>query len=146
MDVPMEEASWSDFFVTFKVDLCLIVYSLFLLGKQLFSVVIVLPQFQSIFASMNVELPFITQLLLSLGSNTNQYWFLIIPMVFILTAMAVSKWTFWLKAKGFGPKGRDARVYSFTGLVALIIVVFILEYIGYVAIYMPMLKLVNSVG
>ena len=47
-------------------------------------IMFVLPQFKSIFESMNVELPFITQFLLQLSDMLVDWWFVIIPCIFVI--------------------------------------------------------------
>lgn len=47
-------------------------------------IMFVLPQFKSIFESMNVELPFITKFLLQLSDMLVMYWFIIVPCIFVV--------------------------------------------------------------
>jgi type IV pilus assembly protein PilC len=47
-------------------------------------IMFVLPQFKSIFESMNVELPMITTVLLATSDVLIEFWFIIIPAVFLI--------------------------------------------------------------
>ncbi|MCO4783591.1 MAG: type II secretion system F family protein [Candidatus Cloacimonetes bacterium] len=47
-------------------------------------IMFVLPQFKSIFSSMNVELPFITQILLTTSDVLIAWWFVIVPSLFLV--------------------------------------------------------------
>ena len=47
-------------------------------------IMFVLPQFKSIFESMNVELPLITKFLLQLSETLVDWWFMIMPCLFVI--------------------------------------------------------------
>jgi len=65
-------------------------------------VMFVLPQFKSIFESMNVELPFITVFLLNCSDLLIGYWFIIIPSL-VVVPLAISE---------FFRTERGARLYD----------------------------------
>jgi type IV pilus assembly protein PilC len=52
-------------------------------------IMFVLPQFKSIFESMNVELPAVTQMLLSLSDIMQEYWMIIIPSLLLVPISVV---------------------------------------------------------
>lgn len=87
-------------------------------------IMFVLPQFKSIFQSMNVELPFVTELLLATSDVFQAYWFIILPgmglvpvciMHFFKTSQGQRIWdTNILRVPAFGLMMRKVAVARFT--------------------------------
>ncbi|MCJ8344628.1 type II secretion system F family protein [bacterium] len=87
-------------------------------------IMFVLPQFKSIFSSMNVELPFITQVLLTTSDVMIAWWFVIVPSLF-LVPIGISEFfkterggriydVNILRVPAFGPMMKKMAVARFT--------------------------------
>ncbi len=140
-----DATTWTEFVGAFKLELCLLAYALCCLGKVVFGVLFVLPQFKSIFASMNVELPALTSALLSLSDLLEQWWYIALPSMAVALGCAVLYLLVWLKARGMGPKGTVVRAYAFVALLGANLLLYVVEVVGHLAMYRPMLTLTNSV-
>jgi len=87
-------------------------------------IMFVLPQFKSIFESMNVELPFITKFLLQLSDMLVAWWFVIIPCIFVIPWALMEFFrtdkggrlydTYILRMPAFGNMMRKMAVARFT--------------------------------
>ena len=137
--------SWYEFIDKFKVYIGLFVFSWYLLLKFLWKLVYFVPTLRSIFASMNVELPLMTRLLLSASDKLQNYWFVMIPLLFWLFGRFTYRTLRQLKTEGLGPKGTDTRVRSFLILMGVAILLLALEGLAYFYVYSPMLKLITCV-
>jgi type IV pilus assembly protein PilC len=76
-------------------------------------IMFVLPQFKSIFESMNVELPMITKALLATSDTLIAYWFIIIPAVF---AVPYAIFEFFKTDKGSKIYDRNILIMPVIGL------------------------------
>ncbi|MGP1716266.1 MAG: type II secretion system F family protein [Methylophilus sp.] len=67
-------------------------YPMFVISAMAIAIVVinimVIPQFEKVFASMNADLPFITKMLIAFSSFMRNYWFVLIAM------MVGASWTF----------------------------------------------------
>jgi type IV pilus assembly protein PilC len=97
----------------------------------IYAVTRVVPEFKSIFNSMNVELPGVTKTVLAVSDIFQDWWFLVLP----------AAWIGWrLFEERFLRKGPMFRIRLAARL--LLVALIGLAY----ALYMPMLKLINNVG
>lgn len=143
---PDTPISWYEFIDEFKIYIGLTVFSWYLLLKFLWKLMYFVPTLRSIFASMNVELPIVTRMLLSTADKLQNYWFVIIPLLLWLFGRFSYRTLLQLKTEGVGPKGTDIRVRSFLILLAITIFLLALEGLAYFYVYSPMLKLITCVG
>lgn len=89
------------------------------------------PQFKSIFLSMNIELPRATSLVLAASDLLQDWWFLILP---VLLANHL-----WIETRIF-----PHLSYSGLKLVGRLVLVALATM--FVTLHLPMLRLINSVG
>ncbi len=146
MDFSKDETSLSAFIVTFKFNVSLLVFALFLLAKQTFYMILVLPKFDNIYQAMGSDIPLPSKVLLRLSTYCDDLWLVLIPMAVIITANGVAKWAKWMRKNGLGPKGQIARAHSFIGLFGLIVSLLAIEFVGYILITTPVIRLISCVG
>ena len=140
-----DEFSNGEFVAAYKVETCLFTFIVFLLGRMAWKLIHLVPQFQSIFESMNIELPVATRFLLRLSSLCNRYWIIVFP--FAVAAIIHIIWSLcaWLNRRGSGPKGEDFRAYTHLYFLGAILFLLVIESLAQLAFYEPMLNLVSNV-
>lgn len=79
-----------------------LIYPAFLVGMVFVSLfvllTVVVPQFQQMFADMNVEMPLITRIVVAVGSTLQNYWWLLLALLFLAIH--------WLRKQMADPVGR----------------------------------------
>ena len=85
MDSSEKQSIFVRFVNRYKVDLCLLFYIIYMLGKLAFKFIAEIPQIKSIFECMNVELPGVTLLLFSISDFAQEWWMVgLVPALIIL--------------------------------------------------------------
>lgn len=89
------------------------------------------PEYRSIFNSMNIELPLATKALLGISGLLVDWWFFMLPGLWITWRMFEDR---WLLRQSHG----TLRLASFIALA--------IAFFGNQALTQPLLKLINNVG
>jgi len=146
MESTREKKSFARFVNCFKFEIFLLLYILYSLGRITFKLTVEVSQFKSIFASMNVELPSFTMFLLNLSDVVSEWWMvgLLPALALIGTLVTVVLVVLWTKA--LGDENSMTGAITCGSLIATAMFLIILEALMSAAIYLPMTKLVNSVG
>lgn len=100
--------------------------------------VIVVPSFEGMFRTLGAELPWVTQVVLSLGMNVRQNWPLwmcLVPVVFILDAAAVAALVRYVG-------GFWAWLYSFFVAVVIAAVGLLI----FLSMYLPLFKTASAIS
>ena len=140
-----DDLAYAKFLESYKLETCILVYCLYLVGRMVWNIIFVLPQFESIFASMNVELPLATRVLMKASAVANRFWPIVFPLGVVAVIHAIWSLYMWLKKRGMGPKGVYFRAYSHLCFIGAMISLIILEGLAEIAVWMPMLRLINNV-
>jgi len=81
-----------------------LIYPAFLIGMVMVSLfvllVVVVPQFQAMFADMNVEMPLITRVVVGVGATLKNFWWLILGLIVVVAA--------WVRRRMADPVSRLA--------------------------------------
>ena len=129
----------------FKTHLLLLTGIAYLVCMAVLKSIYILPQFISYFESMNVAIPKVTQLLLSLARLNGLAAFLLYGgMLFFLVVLGIGL-LFWLKERAMGDKGLKLRVVSFVFLLILFLLLLFAESVALYALFLPAFKLVSPV-
>ncbi len=110
----------------------------------------VVPQFRSIFQAMNVEVPLATSLLVGWSSLLEAAWFVILPLLALgIATLCVRVPLAWVRRAEAAPRPQ-ARKLAQLGLslylVGANLACLVAGFSGWMALCMPMLRLVNNVG
>ncbi len=98
------------------------------------AMVFVLPQFKEIFMGMRVELPLITQLLLASSDFMVYWWFVALPAVIAICGAIAAAGASQRTARDASIAFMAANAAAFLGIVFCVL-----------AVFMPMVKIVNAV-
>ena len=129
-----------------KTEVCLVLYNIYILLKVAWIFFFEVPEFKSIFESMNIELPLVTQWILATSDVLNEYWFIILPLVFGVVFNFVLFGVLYVKLRGIRYERYFQGLIPFALVFSATVGAFVLDKVIQIAIYLPMLRLTNSVG
>lgn len=143
-------ARWARFVLAHRIELLLIAFLLYRVGHAAFQLTFEVPQARAIFNSMNVELPWLTHLLLTTSDILAAYWFLLFPilggLVGYLVVFRPARALVRLGATANRDAADEGRAAVFLGLAAAVVATEVVHRAGVMALWYPMLRLVNNVG
>jgi len=145
MDASKDKVTFVRFVNKLKIDICLFLYILYYVGRICFRFIVELSQFKSIFASMNVHLPVVTSFFLSISDILRNWWMVGLVPALLLFLAIVGGILFLMATKGMDDSSAVGPLIFF-GLLVTVIFLYALDALISFTVYMPMLKLVNSVG